>query len=208
MAGFFAAAAKTPFSTLVIVSEMTGDYNLLLPALWVCTLSFLLSDEQSIYQSQVESRSRSPAHQGSYIRDVLSGVRVGQFLSDGWTGPAIHPGDPLAAVVDHFQDPAHPVLPVVDDAGRLLGVVSPEEVSIALQTSAAGPLLVAADLTRGGVTPLAPDDDLDRALELFVENDLLALPVADENRKVIGMVRRSDLVGEYLKRVHAPSAGP
>ena len=35
MAGFFAAAAKTPFSTLVIVSEMTGDYNLLLPALWV-----------------------------------------------------------------------------------------------------------------------------------------------------------------------------
>ena len=30
MAGFFAAAAKTPFSTLVIVSEMTGDYRLLL----------------------------------------------------------------------------------------------------------------------------------------------------------------------------------
>ena len=35
MAGFFAAAAKTPFSTLVIVSEMTGNYNLLLPTLWV-----------------------------------------------------------------------------------------------------------------------------------------------------------------------------
>ena len=50
MAGFFAAAAKTPFSTLVIVSEMTGNYNLLLPALWVCTLAFLLSDEQSLYQ--------------------------------------------------------------------------------------------------------------------------------------------------------------
>ena len=34
-------------------------------------LAFLLSDEQSIYSSQVESRSRSPAHQGAYIRDVL-----------------------------------------------------------------------------------------------------------------------------------------
>jgi CIC family chloride channel protein len=208
MAGFFAAAAKTPFSTLVIVSEMTGDYNLILPALFVCTLAFLLSDEQSLYQAQVESRSRSPAHQGSYVRDVLAGVRVGQFLTAGWTGPAIHPGDPLAVVVGHFQDPALPVLPVVDDAGRLLGVVSPEEVSVALQTSAAGPLLVAADLTRGGVTPLAPDDDLDRALELFVENDLLALPVADGDRRVIGMVRRADLVGEYLKRVHAPPARP
>jgi CIC family chloride channel protein len=62
MGGFFAAAAKTPFSTLVIVSEMTGSYQLLLPALWVCVIAFMLSDEQSIYRSQVEDRSKSPAH--------------------------------------------------------------------------------------------------------------------------------------------------
>src|SRR5581483_10510919 len=92
MAGFFAAAAKTPFSTLVIVSEMTGDYNLILPALLVCTLAFLLSDEQSLYSAQVESRSRSPAHQGSYVRDVLAGVRVDQFVKPGWDGPVLHPG--------------------------------------------------------------------------------------------------------------------
>src|SRR5437016_1885197 len=47
MAGFFAAAAKTPFSTLVMVGELTGNYNLLLPTLWVCSISFLLADEQS-----------------------------------------------------------------------------------------------------------------------------------------------------------------
>ena len=46
MAGFFAAAAKTPFSTLIMVSELTGNYNLLLPTLWVCTMSFLFSDLQ------------------------------------------------------------------------------------------------------------------------------------------------------------------
>jgi CIC family chloride channel protein len=204
MAGFFAAAAKTPFSTLIIVSEMTGDYNLILPALFVCTLSFLLSDEQSLYQAQVESRSRSPAHQGSYVRDVLAGVRVSQFLNEKWSGPKLRPGDPLEVVAEHFQDPAIPVLPVVDDHGRLLGVISPEEVSVALQSSAVGSLLVAADMTRGGITPLKSDDDLDRALELFVENDLLALPVVDGDRQVVAVVRRSDVVGEYLRRVHAP----
>ena len=208
MAGFFAAAAKTPFSTLVIVSEMTGDYNLILPALFVCSLSFLLSDEQSLYSSQVESRSRSPAHQGSYVRDVLAGVRVDRFLGDGWAGPVLRPGDPLSSVAEHFQDPAMPVLPVVDAGGRLLGVISPEEVSVALQSSAVGSMLLAADMARDGVSPLRPDDDLDRALELFVENDLLALPVVTEDRRVIGMVRRSDVVSEYLKRVHAPRAEP
>jgi CIC family chloride channel protein len=63
-AGFFSAAAKTPFSTLVMVSEMTGSYNLLLPALWVCALAFLLSDQQSIYSEQVVDRGASPVHGG------------------------------------------------------------------------------------------------------------------------------------------------
>ena len=62
MAGFFAAAAKTPLSTLVMVSEMIGNYNLLLPSLWVCTLSFLLADQQSIYSEQVIDRLASPVH--------------------------------------------------------------------------------------------------------------------------------------------------
>jgi CIC family chloride channel protein len=208
MAGFFAAAAKTPFSTLVIVGEMTGDYNLILPALFVCTLAFLLSDEQSLYQAQVESRSRSPAHQGSYIRDVLTGVRIDRFVPAGWTGPRLRPADPLAAVLTHFEDHGALVLPVLDEAGRLLGVIGPEELNVALQSAEAGPLIVAADLTRSGVTPLRSNDDLDRALELFVENDMLALPVIDGDRRVIGVVRRADVVGEYLKRVHAPSAVP
>jgi CIC family chloride channel protein len=68
MAGFFAAAAKTPLSTLVMVSEMIGNYNLLLPSLWVCTLSFLLSDQQSIYSEQVVDRLASPVH-GAIVPD-------------------------------------------------------------------------------------------------------------------------------------------
>jgi CIC family chloride channel protein len=67
MGGFFAAAAKTPFSTLVIVSEMTGSYHLLLPAIWVCVISFMLSDEHSLFRSQVENRAASPAHRRSAV---------------------------------------------------------------------------------------------------------------------------------------------
>ena len=77
MAGFFAAAAKTPFSTLVIVSEMTGGYGLLLPALWVCTLSFVLSDPRSIYGSQLTSRTQSPAHRHDVLeRAAALGLEV------------------------------------------------------------------------------------------------------------------------------------
>src|SRR5581483_11981367 len=175
----FAAAAKTPLSTLVMVSEMTGGYGLLLPTLWVCLLAFLLSDEQSIYSAQVESRSRSPAHQGDYVREVLAGLSVRQFLTPGPAVPSLRPGDRLADVAERLGGTDYHALPVTDGAGALLGVVSLEEVHRAGLSPdlRASPLLVAADLMRTDVTPLGPDDRIDRALELFAESDLLALPV-------------------------------
>jgi CIC family chloride channel protein len=207
MAGFFAAAAKTPFSTLVIVSELTGNYNLLLPTLWVCALAFLLSDEQSIYHSQVESRSRSPAHQGDYVREVLTGLRVERFLKPGETFPSVRPGDRLPDVLARLSDTSYLALPVLDEHGRLLGMVSLEEVHLASQSAHLGSFVVAADLMRADVTPLRTEDRLDRALELFVENNLLALPVVDgmPEGRVVGLVRRNDVSATYLRYVHGVS---
>ena len=209
MAGFFSAAAKTPFSTLIMVSEMTGGYALLLPALWVCTLSFILSDEQSIYSSQVETRSLSPAHRGSFVRQVLANVRVNQFLRLGRDTAVLHRDDPLGDVLERFSLTGSPVLPVVDGNNRLLGVVNLDEVHLASQEPSMRPLVLAEDLMRTDVRPLTPDDPLDRALELFVENDLMVLPVVNNlrERQVLGVVRRFDIASAYLERLHAPAAG-
>jgi len=210
MAGFFAAAAKTPFSTLIIVSEMTGDYKLLLPALWVVTIAFLVSDEEPLYRSQVKSRSLSPAHQGSYVREVLAGLKVAGFLRVERDFPFLLPGDPLATVLDRFAAAPYPVLPVVDPNKRLQGVVVLDEVHLAARSATAGTWLLAADLMRSTVEPLTPDDRLDRAMELFVENDLLVLPVVDghDGRQVVGLVRRSDVAQAYLRQLHGRPEGP
>jgi CIC family chloride channel protein len=192
----------------VIVSETTGNYNLLLPTLWVCALAFLLSDEQSIYSSQVESRSLSPAHQGDYVREVLAGLRVSQFMTPRAEVPVIRPGDRLADVVERLSNTAYHALPVTDAEDRLLGVVSLEEVLLASKSQHTKPWIVAADLMRDRVAPLRPDDRLDRALELFVENDLLALPVVEDagGRRVLGLVKRADISSTYLRYVQGVAA--
>jgi CIC family chloride channel protein len=208
MAGFFAAASKTPFSTLVMVSEMTGNYNLLLPTLWVCALAFLLSDEQSIYSSQVENRSRSPAHKGDYIREVLTGIRVKQFLQPGLDFPVLQPGDSLAIVLQRLNATDYPVLPVVDAENKLQGVTRLEEVYNASQAPHLSPFVLVVDMMLTDVDPLTPEDPLDRAMELFVDNDLLALPVVNslKEMKVIGLMRRADVANAYLRFVHAQPA--
>lgn len=206
MAGFFSAAAKTPFSTMIIVSEMTGGYALLLPSLWVCTISFILSGRQSIYSSQVEGRAYSPAHRGSYIREVLAEVRVSEFLSPQHEVVSLKPGDSLTTISQRLAETSSSVLPVVNDVGRLLGVINLEEAYLVSQSPTLGPLVLAADMMLSQVQPLTPDDTLDRAQELFIENDLLALPVVNnlEQRKVVGIVRRFEIASAYLRHIHGP----
>lgn len=99
------------------------------------------------------------------------------------------------------------VLPVVDADNRLLGVVNLEEVHLASQSHYLHPLVLAEDLMRSDVQPLTPDDTLDRALELFVENDILSLPIVTnpQERQVLGMVSRFDISSTYLKHVHGPA---
>ena len=208
MAGFFAAAAKTPFSTLIIVSEMTGGYHLLLPSLWVCTLSFILSDKQSIYSSQVESRSLSPAHQGSYVRQVLAEVRVSRVSR--------HRSDRAGAASARFARHSHrpaqwrTVLRPARGGWRTTDSWAWSTWTRSIlprRAPSLKPLVLAEDLMRSDVQPLTPDDTLDRALELFVENDLLTLPVVNnlEERQVVGMVRRFEISSAYLRHVHGPA---
>jgi CBS domain-containing protein len=58
------------------------------------------------------------------------------------------------------------------------------------------------------VTPLQVEDRLDRAVELFVENDVPVLPVVDgsQGHRVLGVVKRADVASSYLSHVHGVAA--
>lgn len=52
MVAFFAGAANAPVSTVVIVSEMTGVFNLIVPFLWVSIIGYIFSQNWNIYENQ------------------------------------------------------------------------------------------------------------------------------------------------------------
>lgn len=62
MAGFLASALRIPLTAIVMVSEMSGNHQLLLPAMWVCGISFWLNNGWTLYRSQVHCQESSPVH--------------------------------------------------------------------------------------------------------------------------------------------------
>ena len=123
MGGFFAGVANVPFSSVIMVMELTGSYGLLVPTLLVATITYsLIPVAVNLYENQVPGRTDSPAHLGSFAVDVL---RVGT-VREIWSGPpggpsTVDPGVSLDRLVEMAAEREDALFPVVDAEGRLLG---------------------------------------------------------------------------------------
>jgi len=202
MAGFFAAAAKTPISTLLMVSEMTGNYLLLLPSMWVCALATLLARPVRLYRKQVPRRYDSPAHKAEFVVDLLEGIKCGEVCQPISKLECVAEDEPLEALIRRMSQSHHNTFPVLDRAGRLGGLVRLDDLRQALMEADAGPLVIARDLARPAHPFLMPDDGLRLALQRLAESDLTELPVLDptDPQKLVGMLSRRDLLRAYHER--------
>ncbi len=62
MAAFLASAIRIPLTAIIMIAEISGNHSLLMPAMWVCGISFWMNNNWSLYRTQVHSRSSSPVH--------------------------------------------------------------------------------------------------------------------------------------------------
>jgi CIC family chloride channel protein len=202
MAGFFAGAAHAPISTIVMVTELTGDYGLLVPALWVSVLCFLLCQRWTLYHKQLPSRLDSPAHRGDFLVDVLEGISVKDVP---WKERiTVFQGMPLQEIVRVVAESRQHYFPVVDKKGRFVGIFSTDDVRGHLYNEEIWQLANARDVMTSRVVSVTPDDDLNTALKRFTELNLDELPVLDRDdpKKLLGMLRRRDVIACYNQKRH------
>ncbi len=84
MAALFGAAARVPFATLLMIVEMTGGYQLLVPAGMAVTIAYMVQyvgsspfKYRSLYEAQVPTRQQSAAHYVEGIRTAIDVVQRG-----------------------------------------------------------------------------------------------------------------------------------
>lgn len=203
MAGFFAGAANTPISTLIMVCELSGNYGLLPPLMLVCTTAFLFLRKLTIYEKQVPTRIDSPAHKGDFIMDVLEGLTVKDAVSIPSDVTLVRENTPLRDIVDLITKSSSSYYPVVDSSGLMTGIFDIHDVRRILTDEILANLVIASDIATEDVITVRPDDDLSSVLRKFSLKDLEELPVVDpvNPRKVIGMISRRDLINAYNQRV-------
>lgn len=202
MAGFFAGCARAPFSTILMVTELTGSYRLLLPAMWVSTLCFLIMRRWTLYEKQVPTRLESPAHRGDFIIDVLEGMSVAEAAKDASTPRLINESESLNTIVHMLSETSQRYFPVVNDNEELIGIFSTEDIRSYLYDDVIWEIANAADVMKPDVVTVTPEDDLNTAMTKFTELNVDELPIVDasEPSKVVGMLQHKQAIDAYNRR--------
>ncbi|MCA9554339.1 MAG: chloride channel protein [Myxococcales bacterium] len=204
MAGFFAAAANTPISTIIMVSEMTGNYHLLVPSMWVCVLAFLLVRRHTLYEHQLARRTDSPVHLGEMMGEVLKILSVREAITGATHEPmvTVKANASFKELSRCFAETRHSCFPVVDANGKLLGVVGEDALRQALTIDGLADVVVAADLIERAPT-LIPTESLHSAMRKMVQgkrDELVVVSDEDETMPMATLSRR-DLIAAYDTRI-------
>ncbi len=196
MACFVGGVTHAPISTLVMASEMTGSYELLVPIMLAEVVTFTLIRRWGIYaEVQVATRKDSPAHGAEYVFDVLQDIEVDEVFERTELS-TVHRSMPLSRVLRQATQAKQAVFPVVDDAGKPEGIVTLESLRAFIYDEDLGKLAIAADCESPFVS-VAPTDSLATALERMAESHYQQLPVLDAAKKVVGVVSYEALLQAY-----------
>ena len=193
MAAVLAGAVRAPLTAVILLFELTNDYRIIQPLMFSVAVSLLISQRiqrDSVYGIGL-ARHGIRVDRGRDV-DVLDRISVGEVMRQDTT--AIRESDSLEDAANLLEKKRHHGLPVVDERGKLVGVLSLQDIDRVENKQTK----VAEVYTRDILTAF-PDETLSAALRLMSEHDIGRLPVVphEDKRKLLGVLRRADVIHAY-----------
>ncbi len=194
MAAVFAGSAHAPITAMVMLFEMTGNYQLILPLMLAAVIATAVSSKlsrESIYTMKLARRGldilrkRNPDHLSSVL--VKEAMQSGRLTIDG--------GMTLREALDTIKKTKEWFVNVKDSDGVILGSVARsqilENIQLGKETSKLQELLPPV------IGTIPANATLSEASTLMNEMNTTYLLVMDENNVAQGVIGSSDIVRSY-----------
>ena len=195
MGAAFAGAARAPMTAVLIIVEMTGQFSLILPMM----LAVVIATGASRFLTRATIYTEKLRRRGDVLDDPVEGTLLGTRVASQWMTHApevLAASASVASALSALRRTKESALPVVD-GGRFVGLVS--SLRLAELTQEGGSLdspLSDLPLIDEAVPDSAPPT---KVLEALRRTGLQALPVLDNQRRVVGWVSERDLVDRMYR---------
>jgi CIC family chloride channel protein len=191
MGCLLAATTHAPLMAILILFEMTLDYEIILPLMLACVTSYYVSisfDRRSVY---AESLKRKEPVEPMV---PLSEMRVYSLMKPDPT--SVPESARFSQIAQTFVGNRNNYLFVTSDGSQFSGAISLHDIKAYLNEAEISNLVTAFDLVHRDFPYVAQNATLTEALAKFSRHEGERLPVINdyEERKLIGSISKTDLL--------------
>jgi CIC family chloride channel protein len=188
MGAFLAAATGAPVMAIIMIFELTLNYQILIPAMLASVIGYYSCrtlSPRSLYGDALKRKGAAAVSQH------LASLKVGDLMVPDRV--RIFPSESFGEISRKFLQSRHEVLHVI--AGdRYAGAVSLHDIKPYLGQPDLEGLLIARDIMREDLPCLSPGQTLAEALMAFGKSDSERLPVIDRNGCLAGALTKTDVL--------------
>ncbi len=199
---FLASATHAPLTGMFLLFEMTGNYKVIIPIMFASIAGTFMA--KRLYRDSIDTveltRRGIDLHAGKEA-SILSSIKVRDVMTHDIT--TINGQATLNEMLNLIMTGKGLYFPVVNDQGSMMGIISMQDIKAVLLEEYIRKIVTAGDLATEEVIVLTTFDNLNTALEKFAIKDIDEIPVVDflDSRKVVGMLKRGDVIAAYNKEV-------
>ncbi len=198
MGGTIAGIIHAPLTSIFLIAEITGGYQLFIPLMIVSTISYVtvrLFTSNSVYTIQLAKRGELITHHKD--KALLSMLRVDEFVETNFH--KIYEEATLRNVVQIIQKSNRNVFPVVSADNTLRGIVVLDDIrDIIFKQELYDKISIEEIMISPKPFLVNIDDDMESVAEKFHRTGNFNLPVVD-NGKYVGFVSRAKIFSHYRR---------
>ncbi len=200
MAGVMAGVMHAPLTGIFLIAELTGGYKLFMPLMIVCICSYLtinIFEPHSIYGMRLAREGKLLTHHTD--QSILTLMSLDSIIDRQFE--SVTQNMPLGKLINVISKSHTSFLPVLDEAGTLLGEVDITKIRHVMFRTELYNRFTVSQIMTPARAKLQRDDKMQDVMRKFEKANCNFLPVVDVNNILIGYVSRTRMYSMYRKMV-------
>ncbi len=200
MAAVMAGVMHAPLTGIFLIAEITGGYEMFIPLMIVSICAYLtiiIFEPHSIYGMRLARQGKLITHHTD--RAVLTLMSLDSVIDRNYT--SVTPAMPLSQLVHAISKSHYNILPVLDDAGNLIGEIDMTKLRHILFRTELYKHFTVSQLMSQPQRTLIFNDSMESVMKNFDETNAEMLPVLNEDNHLLGYILRTHMYAMYRKMV-------
>ena len=196
MAGVMSGVMHAPLTSIFLIAELTGGYNLFVPLMIVSLVSYLTIisfEPNSVYTTRLAKKGQLLTHHKDKAALTLMSLNSVVERHDTKISPDMKLGEMVLLISREKVN----VFPVTDGTGHLLGIIELQKIRKVLFRQELYNVFTAGQLMEKPVACLTIDDPMQVVMDTIEKTGADTLPVVDRDALFIGFVSKAKLYAMY-----------